>query len=164
MPRQRGGRSRYRNKNVDNHGLDHHHHHGVDKRHTRAKRSRANISSSALRRMVLNSTSTTNQETLVILGTYYRRFDDGTSFHDGHSFYSYQRRAQIINSCFTNGRGRFGLGVQTKRFLAITELADEFMVPRGGGGNWGPCILPDMLEHSIINEEMFYSDEENFEL
>ena len=55
------------------------------------------------------------------------------------------------------------MGVHAKRFLAITELADEFMVPRGERGNWG-AILPNMMEHSIINEEIFYSDEEDFEL
>ena len=68
----------------------------------------------------------------------------------------------MINSCYTKERGRFGLGVHTKRLLAITELADEFMVPRGGG-NWG-VILPNRMEHSIINEELFYSDDEDFEL
>jgi hypothetical protein len=47
--------------------------------------------------------------------------------------------------------------------LAITELADEFMVPRGGRRNWN-VILPNMHEHSIINEEIFYSDEEDFDL
>ena len=165
MPRYRGARSRYRKHNID-HGYHerHHVHHGVDKRHARAKRCRANINSSALRRMVLNTTSScSNQENLVIISTYYRRFDDGSSYHDGHSFWSYQRRVQMTNSCFTKGKGRFGLGVHTKRFLAITELADEFMVPREERGNWG-AILPDMMEHSIINEEIFYSDEEDFEL
>ena len=162
MPRHRGARSRYRNQNLDHGYLDHHHHHGVEKRHARARRRRANISSAALRRMVLNTTNTTNQENLVIMSTYYRRFEDGSSYHDGHSFWSYQRRAQLINSCYTKERGRFGLGVHTKRLLAITELADEFMVPRGGG-NWG-VIIPNRMEHSIINEELFYSDDEDFEL
>lgn len=164
MPRCRGARNRYRNNHQNfDHGYTDHpiHHHGVEKRsgaRGNRRNRRANISSSALRRMVLNN-STNTQENLVILSTFYRRYEDGTCYTDGHSYWSYQRRAQLINSCFADHGGRFNLGVHTRRFLAISELAEEFMVPREPGG-WGAVVVPAMLEHSIINEEMYSGEDE----
>ena len=94
------------------------------------------------------------------MSSYYQRYEDGTSPDDGHSYWSFQRRAQIINSCYYRKEGRFKLGVHTKRFLAITELAGELVGSgRGGDGGWD-MVCVEQGEQSVITEEISYSDEE----
>ena len=94
------------------------------------------------------------------MSSFYRRYEDGSWFDDPHSYWSFQRRAVLINTCYGPGPGRFNLGVHTKRFLAISEIAHELMVPRRYGG--GAAICPDMLEHSIINEELSDGEDDEY--
>lgn len=157
MPRCRARPGRHRGYEASDHIIPLHHDHHHQRRGARARR-RGNISSAALRRMVLSSTSDAHQENLAILSSYYRRVEDGSAQQDGHCYWSYQRRAQLINSCHSD-RGRFGLGVHTKRFLAISEIVDEFAVPRAHE-NWVNVIVPDMFEHSVINDDLYDDDED----
>ena len=66
----------------------------------------------------------------------------------------------MLNSCYYR-KSRFGLGVHSKRFLAVSELANELMGPVRRGG-WG-VVGTELVQHSIINEEL-YSDDEGIDL
>ena len=122
----------------------------------RGARGRVNISASSVRRMALGSTNTSTEESLVIMSSYYRRYDDGCCPDDGHSYWSYQRRAQMINSCYERKAGRFRLGVHSKRLLAITELASELVGQ--SGERWD---MVEQVEHSVVKKEEYLSDEED---
>lgn len=176
MPRVRGGTGR-RNGVSNMQGAyagdqfipsHHHQQHHQNNRRRRGRRGRQNFSSAAIRRMVLTSSANKNQESIAIMSSYYHRFLDGSDYHDGHSFWSFERRGQMLNDCFVGysrtsmGRkGRFNLGVHTRRLLAVTELANEFMVPRSFGGRSFNVVIPNHLEHSIINTDINDMEDED---
>eukprot|EP00116_Pleurobrachia_bachei_P016027 sb/3476289/ len=105
--------------------------------------------------MMLSSTSSSNQENLFIMSSFYRRYEDGSWFDDPHSYWSFQRRAVLINTCYGPGPGRFNLGVHTKRFLAISEIAHELMVPRRNDRPIRTRYLDHMIGYQPIRDQYF---------